>query len=76
MTFSVSGRLLWSRKTLEESFCGKTAATFRSNRSGWPRPSSSHFSHPSCTPGDGTNTYWELSDCVCTAQSADVMGLL
>lgn len=27
MTFRVSGRVLWSRKTLEESFCGQRGAS-------------------------------------------------
>lgn len=36
MTFRVSGRVLWSRKTLEESFYGKRAAMLRRDRCGCP----------------------------------------
>lgn len=52
MTFRVSGRALWSRKTLEESFYGKRTAMLRSDRCGCPRPWLSHSLRPSCTPAD------------------------
>lgn len=37
MTFRLSGRVLWSRKTLEDSFCGRRAVPFTEGRPADPR---------------------------------------